>query len=191
MIIVDKALQEREKEGRPVRVALVGAGFMGRGIALQILSAMAGMRLVAISNPTAAVSYTYVGNVLNFAGRPAESLARMAQVTCATALHTHSPFCFSVLGHGYYLTERYEEAIAAYDQVLRHKRSPLFKETGHLGLAACYSELGRAEEAKAEIAAVLNINPQFSLVGIQQRWPYQDPADLERFLTALRNAGLK
>ena len=54
MIIVDKALQEREKEGRPVRVGLVGAGFMGRGIALQILSAMAGMRLVAISNRTIA-----------------------------------------------------------------------------------------------------------------------------------------
>ena len=54
MIIVDKALQERGKEGRPVRVVLVGAGFMGRGIALQILSAMVGMRLVAISNRTIA-----------------------------------------------------------------------------------------------------------------------------------------
>ncbi len=54
MIIVDKALQERGKEGRPVRVGLVGAGFMGRGIALQILSAMAGIRLVAISNRTTA-----------------------------------------------------------------------------------------------------------------------------------------
>jgi predicted homoserine dehydrogenase-like protein len=52
MIIVDKALQEREKQGRPIRVGLVGAGFMGRGIALQILSAMVGMRLVAISNRT-------------------------------------------------------------------------------------------------------------------------------------------
>ena len=27
MIIVDNALQAREKEGRPIRVALIGAGF--------------------------------------------------------------------------------------------------------------------------------------------------------------------
>ncbi len=51
MIIVDKALEKREAEGRPIRVALVGAGFMGRGVALQIFQAFnKGMRLVAISN---------------------------------------------------------------------------------------------------------------------------------------------
>lgn len=50
MIIIDKALERREQEGKPIRVAMVGAGFMARGIALQILSAVPGMRLVAISN---------------------------------------------------------------------------------------------------------------------------------------------
>jgi predicted homoserine dehydrogenase-like protein len=52
VIIVDRALAEREREGRPVRVAMVGAGFMGRGIALQILTATPGMELVAICNRT-------------------------------------------------------------------------------------------------------------------------------------------
>ncbi len=50
MIIVDAALEKREKEGNPVRVGLVGAGYMGRGIALQLLTPMVGMRLVAICN---------------------------------------------------------------------------------------------------------------------------------------------
>jgi predicted homoserine dehydrogenase-like protein len=50
LIIVDRALEERERDGNPIRVAMVGAGFMGRGIALQILSAVRGMRLVAIAN---------------------------------------------------------------------------------------------------------------------------------------------
>jgi predicted homoserine dehydrogenase-like protein len=50
MIIVDRALSEREHAGNPIRVAMVGAGFMGRGIALQILQFVKGMRLVAISN---------------------------------------------------------------------------------------------------------------------------------------------
>jgi predicted homoserine dehydrogenase-like protein len=52
MIIVDRALEERERAGKPIRVAMVGAGFMGKGIALQIETATPGMRLVAIANRT-------------------------------------------------------------------------------------------------------------------------------------------
>src|SRR4030066_1751022 len=50
MIIVDSALEKRRKEGNPVRVGMVGAGFMGRGIAMQVASCGPGMRLVAIAN---------------------------------------------------------------------------------------------------------------------------------------------
>ena len=52
MIIVDKALEKRHEEGNPIRVAMVGAGTMGYGIALQIIRFTRGMRLVAISNRT-------------------------------------------------------------------------------------------------------------------------------------------
>ncbi|HET9863210.1 MAG TPA: hypothetical protein VFP37_07185 [Steroidobacteraceae bacterium] len=52
MIIVDTALSRREAEGKPVRVALVGGGYMARCIALQIVSAIRGMKLVAIANRT-------------------------------------------------------------------------------------------------------------------------------------------
>lgn len=54
MIIVDRALEEREREGMPIRVAIVGAGYMGRGIALEILTRRTGMRLVAVANRTLA-----------------------------------------------------------------------------------------------------------------------------------------
>lgn len=52
MIIVDNALAQREAEGRPVQVAIVGAGYMGRGLALQIITAIKGMRVAAVSNRT-------------------------------------------------------------------------------------------------------------------------------------------
>jgi len=48
VIIVDEALKRRETDGRPIKVALVGAGFMGRGIALQIITVATGMRLAVI-----------------------------------------------------------------------------------------------------------------------------------------------
>jgi predicted homoserine dehydrogenase-like protein len=52
MIIVDTALQRREDEGNPIRVGMIGAGFMGRGIALQVVQGMPGMRISAIYNRT-------------------------------------------------------------------------------------------------------------------------------------------
>ncbi|SDS59352.1 Predicted homoserine dehydrogenase, contains C-terminal SAF domain [Nocardioides scoriae] len=54
MIIVDTALRRRAAEGNPVRVALVGAGFMGRGLTNQIVNSVPGMELVAIANRTLA-----------------------------------------------------------------------------------------------------------------------------------------
>jgi predicted homoserine dehydrogenase-like protein len=50
MIIVDRALQARAEAGNPVRAAMVGAGFMGRGIANQMVNSTPGMDLVAIAN---------------------------------------------------------------------------------------------------------------------------------------------
>jgi len=52
MHIVDTALARAEAEGRPIRVGLIGAGFMARGTALQIIKYTTGMRLVAIANRT-------------------------------------------------------------------------------------------------------------------------------------------
>lgn len=50
MIIVDTALRQRAAAGLPVRVGLIGAGFMGRGIANQIINSVPGMALVAIAS---------------------------------------------------------------------------------------------------------------------------------------------
>ena len=50
MILVDTALQAREAEGKPIRVGIIGAGFMARGLTNQIVNSVPGMRVVAIYN---------------------------------------------------------------------------------------------------------------------------------------------
>lgn len=50
MIIVDRALKLRAEAGNPVRVGLIGSGFMGRGIINQIVNCVPGMKLVAVAN---------------------------------------------------------------------------------------------------------------------------------------------
>jgi len=53
MIIVDTALNARQAADKPVRVGLLGAGFMGQGLTNQILNSVPGMEVVAIYNRTA------------------------------------------------------------------------------------------------------------------------------------------
>ena len=52
MIIIDERLAQLEAAGTPIRVALVGAGFMGRGLTNQIVNSVPGMTLSAIVNRT-------------------------------------------------------------------------------------------------------------------------------------------
>lgn len=50
MILVDTALKARAEAGNPVRVGLIGAGFMVQGLTNMIVNSTPGMRVVAISN---------------------------------------------------------------------------------------------------------------------------------------------
>ena len=65
MLIVDTALKARADEGRPIRVGIVGAGFMAQGLNNQITHSVPGMKVVAISNrrPQRAI------DVFHYAGR--------------------------------------------------------------------------------------------------------------------------
>lgn len=64
MIIVDTALRARAEANTPIRVGIVGAGFMTQGLTNQITHSVPGMRVSAISNrrPERAVKvYQYAG----------------------------------------------------------------------------------------------------------------------------------
>jgi predicted homoserine dehydrogenase-like protein len=52
MFIVDRALQERHRNGQPLRVGIIGAGYMARGLIYQIIHSVPGMCVAAISNRT-------------------------------------------------------------------------------------------------------------------------------------------
>ncbi|MGH7274957.1 MAG: tetratricopeptide repeat protein, partial [Nitrospiria bacterium] len=139
-------------------------------------------RAIAL-DPNAADGYAWLGAILDLAGRPEEAIGLTEK---AMRLNPHYPPLYVyVLGHSYYLMGRYEEAIAAFKKALPNL-SP-----AHQFLAAIYSRLGREEEARAEVAEILRISPNFSVEVLRQRLPYKDPADLERLLDGLRKAGLK
>lgn len=52
MLIVDTALERRQQDGNPIKVGMVGAGYMGQAMALTIERNLVGMRVAAIANRT-------------------------------------------------------------------------------------------------------------------------------------------
>ena len=92
------------------------------------------------------------------------------------------------VGTAYAVVGHYEEARGPLQRYLSRYPNKL---PSHLMLAAVYSELGQTAEARAEVAEVLRLNLNFSLEVARQRSAIKDPATLERYIAALRKAGLK
>jgi predicted homoserine dehydrogenase-like protein len=64
MIIVDKLLRAREAQGQPIRVGMIGSGFMAQGLANHIVHTVPGMRMTAVYGrqpDRAAHVYRYAG----------------------------------------------------------------------------------------------------------------------------------
>jgi tetratricopeptide (TPR) repeat protein len=140
---------------------------------------------IALS-PNSAAGLAGLGDILNWAGRPEETVGLVKK---AMRLNPKYPSWYLwSLGHAYFLTARYEEAIETLKRVL--DRSPYFAPA-HFYLAASYSELGRQEEARAEAAEVKRLYYETSAEAAKQRLPYKDQAVLERLFYSLRKAGLK
>jgi predicted homoserine dehydrogenase-like protein len=64
MMMIDTALKAREEAGNPLRVGMIGSGFMGQGLTNQIVNSVPGMEMAAIycRNPERAIgTYAYAG----------------------------------------------------------------------------------------------------------------------------------
>ena len=83
---------------------------------------------------------------------------------------------------------RYEEAIPILKRYLARYPN---NWAAHANLVVDYTELGREDEARAEAAKVLRVNPHFSLNRWMQISPQKDQAVLKRNFADLRKAGLK
>jgi TolB-like protein len=145
-------------------------------------------RAIALS-PNFYSPYSVLGISLIFAGRPAEAIDALEK---AIRLNPRNPLYLetylTALGVAYASTGRSAEAITALKRAVSLVPND---PTPHLNLASIYSASGQEDEARAEIAEVLRLNPSFSLEGLRKRLPFKDPAAAEQYLASLNKAGLK
>jgi adenylate cyclase len=137
-------------------------------------------------NPNAADSHADFGYVLHLNGRHKEALSEIKKAIRLNPFSENMYFMY--LGHAYMYEGMYDESISAYKKALRIQPNNLFT---HLRLAAVYSLLGREQEAYAEAAEVLKINPKFSLEHFSKTIPFKNQSDTGLLINALRKAGLK
>jgi len=131
-------------------------------------------------------AYRSLAEVRYFCGMPQEGIALMER---AMRLHPRYPPMYEfTLGGNYRAAGRYEEAIHTLKQSLSRNPNII---NAHFNLAVIYSESNREEEAEAEVAEALRLSPQWSLERWRRNVPFQNPAEIERFVVALRKAGLK
>jgi adenylate cyclase len=142
-------------------------------------------RAIAL-DPNNAENYANLGQMLSVAGRPEEAIGLIEKAMRLNPRYPANYLFF--LGMAYRLTGQYEKAVTALRRATI--RNPNYLPA-HRELAVVYSELGQEKEAQAKAAEVLRISPKFSLEVLRQRLPFKDPTVLERYLAALRKAGLK
>jgi adenylate cyclase len=80
---------------------------------------------------------------------------------------------------------RFEEAVLAYKKSVQREPNNFF---AHVGLTMAYIKMGREEEARAEAAEVLRINPKFSLDNYAKAIPFKDQSVIDEGIKILRKA---
>jgi len=137
-------------------------------------------------NPNGVNNYVGLAAMVGSLGRWDESIELAKK---ALRLRPFAPaWYYFFLGRAYFMTGQFDESITAIKKALDGNPNYL---PSHAFLAACYSSLDRHAEAAAAADEVRRINPKFNLESYEKTLPLKNKADIERYVAALRKAGLK
>ena len=127
-----------------------------------------------------------LGEALVYAGDPARAIEAAERHMRFDPFY--APLAPLWLGVARYMLKQYSEALPLLRECV--SRAPNLR-AGHGWLAAIYAQLGNIEQARAEAAEVLRIEPKYTIEGTQARLSgFKRPEDAEHYFDGLRKAGL-
>jgi adenylate cyclase len=144
-----------------------------------------GERSIAL-NPNSSGAYVWLGMSLTYAGRSEEAIKMIKK---GMRLSPFAPAYFMQnLGNAYREAGRFEEAITEYKKCVKRQPNNIM---GHSLLSMTYALAGRYEEAREAWSEVLKINPNYSVEKRFRVWPYKNPDNRKRKISAMHKAGIK
>lgn len=147
--------------------------------------AMREREIVLALNPNEASAVSVMANLASAAGEPDAAIASLTREN----ISWDPSYVFTSqqiqLGIAYFVKGDYETALK--HLLLEKTDDPLFTLTF---LAATYAELGRMDEAHTMAQKILAGNPNVTVAMQDSLAPFRIKADSDRFLNALRKAGL-
>jgi adenylate cyclase len=185
---IKKAIESAKKtvvldESYPNAHALLGFLFTMLG---QHDKAIAEAKKGVALDPNSASAHQFLGLALRFGGRPEEAIPVIEK---AIRLDPFAPSTYIFnLGLAYLFAGKNEKAIRECKKATDCEPNNL---GAHLALAGAYGLSGREEEARTVAAEILRIDPNFSVEDFSRRLTYKNQGDKDRFIGALRKAGLK
>ena len=140
-------------------------------------------------NPNDAELLAEMGSLLIFVGQPKQAID---QVKEAIRLNpNHEPWYTRFLGWAYENAGMPREAIETLEPVI--DEPPIKDQLWYLPtLAAAYAHptVGRMDDAHKIVKGILSLQPEFSIAEVASRNPYKTKELVDRYVNALRRAGL-
>jgi TolB-like protein/class 3 adenylate cyclase/Flp pilus assembly protein TadD len=138
-------------------------------------------------NPNLALAYMWGGGYYALSCQGAQARAHLNETLRLSPRDPVNYWTFAFHGLADFADGRYEEAAEwARKAIHLYHRFP----TAHRLLAASCSLLGQTENARSALAALLSSAPGSTIGKTRAAVPWKDPAVMERYLDALRQAGL-
>ena len=143
-----------------------------------------GQRAITL-NPNGAEAHALFGYILNMSGETDLAINSLKRAFRLNPIPL--PHYYTILAMAYRNNEQYEKAIEVSERGLSCYNDQFAL---YLTLAASYTFLDRTDEAHMAVEEVLRIDPNFSLEYFAMTMPYKHQETGDKFIEALRKAGV-
>jgi adenylate cyclase len=138
-------------------------------------------------DPNLAVAHMWGGGYYSLTGDSANARAILRQALRLNPRDPANYWLFAFFGLAEYAAGQFDEAANWAEKAIHLYRN---FPTAHRLLAASLSDLGETARARAAIRDLLEVAPNATIARTRTGVPWKDPLTMERYIDALRRAGL-
>jgi len=155
----------------------------------QFDAAVAAAEKAVALNPNHATNTAFLALILHHAGQSKKAIQTYKQ---AMRLSPYYPAWFlEGLGFTYLAVAQPDEALVAFEKFLDREPAAMHAAHAYIGRALAYHALGQDDEARAEVAKVVEADAGISLTQVRQNYSLdKDSARVESAVAILRRLGM-